>query len=353
MASIRSETINSGGTVNVPVKVKLPPLMVKAIPLSQLTMELKVRGIQADFKLCSIGTKVVVHSRRDFDRTSEYLKHIKAEFFSHDIPGEKPFKIILRGLPETDTNDLITELREHYKLSPVAVHRIVRRDEKTKFYRDRLYLIHFKRGTVTLNSLQAIRSLFSIIIKWEPYRGGNRDVTQCQRCLNFGHGTRNCNMAPRCNTCAQYHHTMDCPVEGAVAIKCANCGGGHLGSDKQCPKREKFKHIRKQASASNQQKVKRTSEQLFKADDFPMLNHRNSSRGNVVHTPTVNQWLPPPPKNYGPTTPTPEPSTKNANLFSSADLMEIFINMTTALRQCRSKSEQMQVLGTFIIQYGA
>lgn len=45
------------------------------------------------------------------------------------------------------------------------------------------------RKRVTLNQLKEIRT-----IRWEPYRRTNKSVTQCQKCLRFGHGTRNCCM---------------------------------------------------------------------------------------------------------------------------------------------------------------
>lgn len=219
-------------------KVKLPPLVVKAVPLNKLVKDFASQGISAEYKLLSIGTRVVFSVKQHYDLAVTYLKNSKAEFFSHDNPGEKPFKAVIRGLPNFDPKEVEMEIKDRFKLVPTAVYRMTRRDEKSKKFADCLFLVHFKKGTVTLNALQAIRSIFSIIVRWEPYRGGRRDLTQCQRCLNFGHGTRHCNMKPRCGYCAGEHFTSKCSVEGAIEYKCANCGGPHQGSDRGCPKRE-------------------------------------------------------------------------------------------------------------------
>ncbi|XP_055615065.1 uncharacterized protein K02A2.6-like [Toxorhynchites rutilus septentrionalis] len=64
------------------------------------------------------------------------------------------------------------------------------------------------------------------------------------------------------------HVSADCPVEGAAALKCANCGGDHQESDKQCPKREVFKRIRKEASSSTQPKPKNRLTQCSKQMTF-------------------------------------------------------------------------------------
>lgn len=175
---------------------------------------------------------------------------------------------------------------------------------------------------------------------------------QCQRCLHFGHGTRNCNIKPRCSNCAQDHATSDCPVlmDEAVASKCANCGGAHQGSDRQCPKREDFKRIRKQASTNNQPGRKKDKVPAFRADDFPPLpSQMQSAPLQETAGTSAGQGSPPPPPGFWRP---PTAQNNNPDLFSADELMEIFVNLTGALRKCRSKPEQIQVLGKFIIQYG-
>ena len=353
VSDVEGSVENLNAAAQNAVKVKLPPLMVKHIPLNKLVSSMASIGVVAEYKLCRIGTKVILRTKTEYDRVVSFLKEAKLEFFTHDIPGDKPFRVVIRGLPNFDPKTIEAEIKDRYKLAPTAVFRMTRRDEKTKSYPDSLFLLHFKKGTVTLNALQAIRSLFSIIIRWEPYRGSRQDVTQCQRCLNFGHGTRNCHVNPRCSICAQEHATSDCPIDGAVEFKCANCNGAHQGCDKKCPKRETFKRIRKQSSSINQPGRRSGKTPIFSAEEFPPLGPSQqvqaapqTARPLEASGDSARNRAPTPPRSWRPST------TQNTDLFTADELMEIFVNMSSALRECRSKPEQIQVLGKFIIQYG-
>uniref|UniRef100_A0A182IEQ4 Pre-C2HC domain-containing protein n=1 Tax=Anopheles arabiensis TaxID=7173 RepID=A0A182IEQ4_ANOAR len=179
-----------------------------------------------------------------------FLDHQKAEYYTHDLKEERPFKVIIRGLPLLDTNDLVDELKVKHKLDVLEVHRIKRRNEESISYHQQLYLAHFKRGTCSMAKLEAIRALHSIIIRWEPYRGGRKGPTQCLRCQGFGHGTRNCHIQPRCAVCAQMHLTDECNSSnvGDPAVKCINCGNNHSAGDKECLQRAKYIEVRKWAS---------------------------------------------------------------------------------------------------------
>lgn len=340
-------------------KVKMPPLVVKKVPVDKLAASIAALGVTAEYKLSSIGTKVLTSSKADYDTVAAALKNAKAEFFSHDIPGERPFKVVIRGLPNIDPKAIETELRERFKLDPTALYRMIRRDENVKKYPDCLYLVHFKKGTVTLNALQAIRTLFQVIIRWETYRGGHRDVTQCQRCLNFGHGTRNCNIKPRCNNCAKSHATADCPaagaaVDGTAAYKCANCGGSHQGSDRKCAKREDFKRIRKMASTTNQPGRRKERPPAFRAEEFPPLpgkqNQANQRTNETPHqaSPAANAWHRRPP-----TAEATQPNqTSEESLLSDDELVLLVSEVLIIKRSCKTRSDQLRAVISLINKYG-
>ncbi|XP_058839794.1 uncharacterized protein LOC131695346, partial [Topomyia yanbarensis] len=184
------------------VAVKLPPLIVKSIPLEKLQQDLHSKGVTAQFKLTRIGIKVMLQTKDEFTKTKAHLKEQNAQFFTHDMPSEKPFKAVVRGLPVMRPEDIKAELMERYKLQPLAVYVIARKQPGNHVYRDCLYLVHFRKGTVTLGALKAMKIIGNVVISWEPYRGIHKDVTQCMKCLHFGHGTRNCHLAARCNYCA-------------------------------------------------------------------------------------------------------------------------------------------------------
>ncbi|XP_065073996.1 uncharacterized protein LOC135698063 [Ochlerotatus camptorhynchus] len=206
-----------------PARVKLPPLVVKNAHLNELIADLASLGVKAKFKLGRVGTKVVLRTKAECDLVIVHLRTSKVEFFTHDILGEKLVKVVLRSLPNFDPKFKENEIRDRYKLAPSTVYLMTRKDENVKAYPDCLLLVHLQKGTVTLNALKAIRSINSIIVRWKPYRAGHRDLTQCQRCLNFRHGTRNCNIKPHCGNCVQNHATSKCAADEAVSSKCANC----------------------------------------------------------------------------------------------------------------------------------
>ncbi|XP_058817151.1 uncharacterized protein LOC131680456 [Topomyia yanbarensis] len=98
------------------VTVKLPPLIVKSISLEQLQKVLHAKGISAQFKFTRIGIKVMLQTMDEFVKAKTYLNQHKAQFFTHDMTSEKPFKVVVRGLPVMQPEDIKAELEEQYKL---------------------------------------------------------------------------------------------------------------------------------------------------------------------------------------------------------------------------------------------
>lgn len=369
---------------------KIPPVMVKNVSLDRLKQEVKASGINAQFKLTRMGIKIVVQTIPALTATTKCLTRMKAEYYTHDIAEEKPFKAVIRGLPIMEKEAIKAELTERYKLQPVAIHVIARKISEGD-YRDCLYLVHFRKGSTSLNALKAVRSLNDMIVSWELYRGSHRDVTQCMRCLNFGHGTRNCSLKPRCNICAHPHLSSDCLHEEVVAFKCVNCGGAHKASDKICPKREHYKQIRKDAATRNLPGRRAPDDrQLFSQEDFPAIHpainqHQQqpvppswprqgvaNAASDTRHRPSVNhhQHRPAPSWNghsqrsTSPKAPprstepqvsanTPSGATdESPPLYSPEELVRIFLDMSDKLKRCRSRHEQVETLGVFLIQYG-
>lgn len=95
-------------------------------------------------------------------------------------------------------------------------------------------------------------------------------LTQCRRCLTFGHGSRNCNVAEKCSKCSKNHPTSSC---NETEFQCANCGGEHDASSPDCPKRKSFLEMRQKLSAkSNKPKGISTQVPSTKSSaDFPEL----------------------------------------------------------------------------------
>uniref|UniRef100_A0A182WN20 Pre-C2HC domain-containing protein n=1 Tax=Anopheles minimus TaxID=112268 RepID=A0A182WN20_9DIPT len=242
---------------------KFPPIVVKSMALFVLRPELQARGLRVEYQLSGIGTKVFVQSSDDRKKLISFLESRKVEFFTHDLKEERPFKVVLRGLPLMETDDILNELKVCYQLDVLEVQR---RNEE---------------------SLEAVRTLPSVSIPWKSYRGGHKGPTQCLRCQGFGHGTRNCRIQPRCAVCAEEHLTEECNSNTSIgaAVKCANCGSDHRARDLECPQRSKYQEIRKIANQRNRK--------LQQADRRATVSAPPPPLTSVEHFPPPPSAMPP------------------------------------------------------------
>ena len=352
---------------------KPPPIVVKTIPVAELRPELQSRGFTPQFRLSGIGTSIVTRSRSEYDGVVKYLQERKAEFFSHDAKQDRPFKAVLRGLPEMDIPEIVEELQGRYQLEVLEAFEIKRRIDTIH---SRLYLVHFKRGTCSLKKLEAVRTIQQVIIRWEAYRGGKKGPTQCHRCQDFGHGTRHCNIQPRCARCAGQHITEACPTKDQnEALKCSNCSGPHGADDPTCPRRAKYVEVRQQASrrqAKHQDlpnPVHRqipprpliTAPPMVRPPPATSTHTATQPSSSVMQTNRTASIEPNTPPGFitlaqrlenarnAPDTPTP---VSEANLFSMQELFSIFTKMMSKLRLCRNKAEQLAVIGELLMLNG-
>lgn len=63
------------------------------------------------------------------------------------------------------------------------------------------------------------------------------DVTQCFKCLGFGHTMAKCNSEFRCKHCSESHDSKLCTKQ--ESLKCFNCKGKHEATDRACPERDR------------------------------------------------------------------------------------------------------------------
>lgn len=344
---------------------KLPPIFVKTSSSDSvrkwLTGFIKSGALRASIRLCADGLKILLPTRKDYNYVRDFLNNTKIEYYSHDDPGKRPMKQVLRGLYDMDVSVLKEELKT-LKLNVIEVFKMTRHNKDIK-YRDQLYLVHLEKGSTTPSELKAVRAIFNIIVTWERYRPVHRDVTQCSNCLQFGHGGRNCFIKSRCATCGGEHKTQACEtINENIEAKCFNCGGDHSTKNRSCPKRAEFVKIRQQATTRHQPNRRKTPP-AYTDVDFPAL--ASPGAGSVRVVPNL-QPLPlnqrqrvaenttPPgfsqqPRENQPTS-TGEGS---SDLFSPQELLNIFIEMTTTLRGCKTRQEQVRTLGAFILKYSS
>ncbi|KAL9697185.1 hypothetical protein quinque_000626 [Culex quinquefasciatus] len=204
-----------------------------------------------------------------FQKITAELVQLNAEFFTHAKPEDALVKIVLSGLPVFEVDDLIEELEKN-DIFP----REVKVLSKSEGGNRALYLLNFLKGSVKLTQLREVKTIFNVVVWWRFYTRNKTDVMQCFRCQGFGHGSRYCNMTPRCVKCGQKHGSNECqlptkaelekaPDDVRQKIRCANCNLNHTANFKECTARKDYlKHQEKK-------KPRKASPQAEKASPSP------------------------------------------------------------------------------------
>lgn len=374
LANNRYAVLENGAEPVVAKKEKVPPFFVKGFP-DGLRDELNYfieKGLKCTIRLCTDGYKIMVPGLNHYKAVKALLLKRKDEFFTHDVESLKPFKVVLRGLHDMEISSLEAELKT-VGLKPLAIYKMKRHDT-TRIYRDQLYLVNFEKNSTSLSDLQSIKAITHIVVSWEKYRPVHRDVTQCAKCLMFGHGTKNCHITARCEKCGAQHEVKKCPLMESADPVCANCGEAHKATSKSCPKRAEFIAARKRASTNNQPGRKRVPAnnteippiapryQVPLLQPLPLPNRSPAAATGVLPrssgqartfaeaTATHNHFTPPGFSGNRGGDPPNKDST--STLYTTEELVPIFQHLGTSLRSCRTKYDQIYTLGLFLIQYG-
>lgn len=141
------------------------------------------------------------------------------------------------------------------------------------------------------------------------------------------------------------------------SVKCLNCNGEHSSTDRKCPKRAEFVKFRQQATTKNQPNRRKNPPALI-GQNFPPLplRHPVPNLTPLPLDPRMRAEMNPSPPGFNQEPrPIQEPAVEdNGNdLYSPTELLFIFKQMTTELRGCKTKNQQMEVLTSFVIKYGS
>ena len=225
------KTVNATKTPSKAVRV--PPIIqyVKIDLKTALVTFQKLCKSEVRFKFPNdTSVNIYATTREDYEKVIHFLQHKEHKFFTYTPEWSKIKQVVLKGLPKIDEATIEEELKEKGFNCKVTV--IKKKEATMPDFSVRLVTVSKQ---FDLKKLFKIKHLCSTIIKWEPYVN-KKGVTQCHRCQKFGHGTRNCNLTPRCIKCGQQHLTEACSKEKDDPPKCANCEGVHPASYNQCPK---------------------------------------------------------------------------------------------------------------------
>lgn len=200
------------------------------------------------------NNKVAVHSYSSISHQliKDGLSAEKVSFHTFTRKDEKTLKAVIRGLPSNVEEDLPEELTG-LGFPECKVTKLKSSAETS----NALFLVQLPPGSDILK-FKKIRYICSCVVEIEKFKPKQHYGTQCFRCQDFGHTSRNCNLPPRCVKCTGTHLTKDCPNgEASKKVQCCNCKEFHAASYRQCPARQAYlKRIQLQREDSRSKPVK-------------------------------------------------------------------------------------------------
>lgn len=353
---------------------KPPPIIVTDTGISSNSITLTLNSLNIkDFmiKRMSIGIKIVLSRSSDFETFVEHLKVQKSEFYTHRCKSEKVFKVVLSGLDKCDTNEIISGLKD-FDIQPK---RIFEMKSKNTNSTRALYLCHFKRSEITFRQLEEIRAINHTIIKWVRYQPKFKQITQCNKCWMFGHGSDHCNRTSVCNFCASSSHessecnlkTIEYTLENLSQFKCFNCtrknlSNTHKANDPSCPCRQEYLDIRSKLTSSPNTRERNIP--LSNGNQFPELpgfdEFHNTMKGiRAANHSTISQAISHRFNKQTPSTSKEKPSwsqiasspsnnSSENNKFSIQECFNIFHKAIADMEKCQNKVDQMKVIASLV-----
>lgn len=303
-------------------------------------------------KFMSIGIRLNLSTSAQFKSMNDAMDEKKIFFYTHDLPNSKPIKIVLKGLYSMDTDIL----KKHLIGSDVKCTEIKVMTLKNKRFSEQCnYLIYFEKGSIKMSDLKKVQFVNHIVVRWEHYRQ-NSNITQCQNCQLYGHGSRNCRLSPKCVKCGGDHITKLCNVNVDIdnkrLLKCVNCNGNHTANYSQCPCRLKYVQLKQNISTNHKHNHKfvKINQRIptNNNESFPPLhtleghfkpNHQNKTswsdhfKESTFNLPGNNTF------------------SQSKDLFTPKELMSIYKELIYNIQRCRTKFEQLETLGELVMKY--
>lgn len=332
---------------------KPPPINIEGVEYKTVIELIKSHNAGVDdfsLSLTQFGVRVYSANTDKYNVLKRALKLANFKFYTYQPRDEQMTKIVLHGFYCMDTN----ELKEHLKFKNVFPSDIKNMSIQNKRNSDHaVYLLYFpKSAKVKISDLRQITNICNVRIRWQYYSNRRTGPTQCNRCMMYGHGGRNCELDPKCIRCSGPHLSNQCPslrdpITGEVRnripdnmLKCALCHQNHSANFSGCTKRQEFIDRQQNYRARNQRHTRRNAH----------------SHGSFVNAPQLDNFNFPPldPRaraNRLPQPPLFRPIVPSNDLFSPSEMMTIFTELVTAISQCRNKMEQISALAEIVNKY--
>lgn len=334
-------------------KDRIPPIIIKNTTIDNTEASLKRLGT-TKYKLqqISVGTKIFLDNPEDHKVLIEALKQEEVDHYTFDYPNQKVNKIVIYGVPPRDTEQIQESLADQ-GAAPLSIKIINCRDQINK-----LYLLFYSKNSPEFENFKKVRDICRVIFSWKYYKNKSNNVPQCHNCQEMGHGSRNCGLSAKCVRCGDSHRSDKCPkadpdtnkvIESEV--KCANCGGNHTANFNECPKRLEYIKVQQKLRQRNSEKQAKQMESSQSVSFAEVVKKANQTKDK--------SWIKEIPWNHQSQDSTLHRKFSNKNntiinndnLFSSDEIMSIFMELLEKLKNCSSKIDQLRVTMEITTKY--
>lgn len=232
-------------TPSVPSKktVKIPPIYIELQPeWTHISVKNVISKYSPKYHLQYRGDNrvaVFCESGEIHQIVKEGLRTENISFHTFSRKEERPFKVVIRGLPPQIEDEAKAELAT-LGFPDVTISKLRKNQDVKSLAFSPMYLALLPSGS-DITKFKKIKRLCHCVVQLEKFVNRSQQCTQCYRCQKFGHASRNCNLPVRCVKCPGNHETKDCPKKDRSALAtCCNCNEDHPANYSKCSERLKY-----------------------------------------------------------------------------------------------------------------
>lgn len=220
---------------------RIPPIIIQMQDnWTHVTIKTLIEKFDKNFHLQYRGSNRVsiqCYCSVSHQSIKEGLQGEKVSFHTFTRKDERVSKVVIKGLPAYFEDTLAEELKE-IGFEALIVTKLCSPSKEPPPCPP--FLVQLPAGS-DISKFRQIKYIGNCAVEICRYKANTSIGTQCYRCQNFGHASRNCNLPTRCVKCAGDHASKDCPKKDReTPARCCNCLEDHAASYSKCPERQKY-----------------------------------------------------------------------------------------------------------------